>query len=700
MSNLVPLNPLALAIALTSLQALPTLAVAQTNAEQDIEEVVVTGSVLGESTQEELRTYPGNRNIITAEDLKHNAVRSIDDALQRTPGIKIQDETGTGVLPNVATRGLNASRSGYTQFLLDGVPLTLAPYGHTGQSLFPAALKNLDRIDIVRGGAAVQYGPNNVGGVINLVSKPIPEQWQTSLQEVVTVFSGGDALYDTYLSTGGPVSSDFAMQFEGNVITGDSEREHSATDVSNWVLKTRWNIDQDQSLALNLQRYDAETEMPGALYTEAYEQDRQQSLRPNDLFAGDSNRASVRYNRKLTNLGFADAGEFDWVTFGHDSTRNFQWDFTTAPEAEHWADTRAEPTMLRTSPREFLVWGTEPRASFLFTGGGIEQQLIIGARYMAEDIEYKLNQTVLATGVASTPRDWHLDTAAIAAYISDEIALLDGRLTVTPGLRYESVDMTFSDLGNNTETDNTITELLPGVTVGFEASERWFLYTNAQRSLRAPQIANIRGQGEEGAELAWNYEAGVRYGADDTGSIAAAVYQIDFVDQLLYNSTEQSFDNIGETRHQGLELEGNYSPSMLPQLQLHLAYNYLDSEQRKEGPNQGNELPYVSEHQLIWDATWEADDYYAALSGFYFSSAFSDATNTIDENSAGTAGELPSYTIWNIKVGKEWSPMFSTGLAVNNLFDEQYYFRGIDVSPAGRYPAPGRSVSLDLELLF
>ena len=39
-------------------------------------------------------------------------------------------------------------------------------------------------------------------------------------------------------------------------------------------------------------------------------------------------------------------------------------------------------------------------------------------------------------------------------------------------------------------------------------------------------------------------------------------------------------------------------------------------------------------------------------------------------------------------------------VAVNNLVDEEYYFRGIDTSPVGRYPAPGRSYTLDLNYQF
>ena len=64
--------------------------------------------------------------------IKKTAALSIDSAFQSVPGIKVQDETGAGVLPNISVRGLKASCSGHAQFLIDGMSLTLEPYNHTG----------------------------------------------------------------------------------------------------------------------------------------------------------------------------------------------------------------------------------------------------------------------------------------------------------------------------------------------------------------------------------------------------------------------------------------------------------------------------------------------------------------------------------------------------------------------------------------
>ena len=687
-----------LATAIASITSMSAFAASEPQT-KIMETVVVTGSVIGNSELEDVKEYPGARTVLTSKQIEKTAAHSIDAALQSVPGIKVQDETGTGVLPNISVRGLKASRSGHAQFLMDGVPLTLAPYGHTGQSIFPATLSMLDRIDIVRGGAAVQYGPNNVGGVINLVTKPIRNTWQTEISNRLTVFEAGDTpLNDFYLRTGGWLTDTFAIQLEGNFLKGESFREHSDTDVKNFQAKAQWLLSDTQELQAFIQRYDADTQMPGALSPEDYKKDRTQSKRPYDEYQGKSTRWSVKY---LHDLNIADSAELEVLTFGHNSERFFQWGFNSA--GGHWADPSLPSTDIRTSPREFRVYGVEPKLAMYFEGKSVTQNWIVGARYVNEDIDYKLTQTPIEGGETKVPRDWHLETDAFAGYISNEIGLFNDALKVTPGVRYESVDMTFDDLGKSQSADNKVTEWLPGLTVAYHLTDQWVGYANAQKSLRAPQIAYIRGLGEEGSELAWNYELGARYNQETT-SFNAALYRIDFKDQLQWQSATQTFDNIGKTLHQGIELSGRYVPKALQALSLGASYNYLDATLEENGPNKGNQLAYTSKHQLSWDATYTFTGIDTTLSGYYFSDAYADNANTSDEDVTGAKGKVPAYMVWNFNLGtdlyKDDKGKLRMNVAVNNLFDEDYYFRGIDTSPVGRYPAPGRSYTLDLNYQF
>lgn len=673
------------------------------------EVIVVTGSLLGNSEVADLKTYTGNRSIITADQISRTAARSIDTALQQVPGIKIKDETGTGILPNISVRGLDSSRSGYAQVLLDGIPMTLAPYGHTGQSLFPATLFMIDRIDVARGGASIQYGPNNVGGVINLISKSIPTDWETSVNERMTFFGDSRNLFDTNISTGGAVNDDFSMRFDGNITKGESFREHSETDIKNLMLKTVWNIDEQNSLDATLQYYDAFSELPGALNTPAYEADREQSLRPNDEFNADTKRVALKYNHVLDDSSIIDYGEVDLSVFGNKSSRNFQWDFYDASQdtdgnlGTSWSDTTQEATHLRNSPRDFTVFGIEPTTSLLIDGD-ISQHIIAGVRYVNEDISYQLNHIDKSSQVATRPRDWQMDTNAMAYYVSNKLGFFDDTLSITPGLRYEDVHMTFSNLGQDYNQDNHVTEWLPGITLGYEFSSNWFAYTNAQRSLRTPQISQLwpKDQTLE-SELSWNYEAGVRFTPTPRSNLSIAAYRIDFENKIEYDNDIRMFVNIGQTRNQGIELEGTYSPMALPDLILSGSYNYLDTEQL-DGEFAGNELAYVSKHQLSASAMYSINEIDLGLMAFYYSKSFSDLANTVEENVSGTAGEVPAYTVVNFNIGTEFFKQdnhgLKVGLSVNNLFDNQYYFRGLDVSPAGRVAAAGRSLSLDVGYTF
>ena len=658
--------------------------------------MTIQGDVLGAASDQEVRTYAGSRSVIDASDLKKASTRGLDDALQRVPGIKIFDETGTGALPQISVRGLYESRSGRIQALSDGIPLALAPYGQTGLSLFPMTMATVDRVDIVRGGAAVQYGPNNVGGVINFISKPIPREWETTLQEKTTFNAGGRQLWDTYLGTGGYLTDNFGLQLDINTLSGEYGREHSDTDVQNYRLRGQWNIDDDRDLSFGVQHYKADMDLAGALSVKDYKDDPRQSTRPLDRFEGDTDRVWGTYTQRLGAMGPFDSVEFSWTNFAHNSYRNFVVGLPFTPDGT--AVTKQD------GPRDFKVWGTEPRISATVDGDNVGQTWLLGARYVSEDIDYKVNRQSLATGVTAPFRDWKFDDNARAFYISNAISLLDHRLTITPGVRYENARMNYSDGITGFERENKSEEWLPGLTVGYQANDAWYVYANAQKSLRPPQVTQIVKEGAVGAELAWNYETGVRYTPWDGMRVDFNLYRIDFDDQIAYNATTDRFDNLGSTRHQGFETDIFWTPQAMRDLDLHAGYAYLDAKQRN-GTFKDNEVPYSSRNQFMVDARYRfAEHWTYNLDGLYISKAYTDAANTRDENASASVGELPAYWVWNTAVEREFpladKSVLTASAGISNLFNREYYFRGIDTAPWGRQAAPERSLTLGVNYRF
>jgi Fe(3+) dicitrate transport protein len=86
------------------------------------------------------------------------------------------------------------------------------------------------------------------------------------------------------------------------------------------------------------------------------------------------------------------------------------------------------------------------------------------------------------------------------------------------------------------------------------------------------------------------------------------------------------------------------------------------------------------------------------------SSAYSDETNSDEENATASVGELPAYWVWNTAIEREFKlqddSILTASAGVSNLFDRGYYFRGIDTSPLGRQSAPGRTLTLGVNYRF
>ena len=200
--------------------------------------------------------------------------------------------------------------------------------------------------------------------------------------------------------------------------------------------------------------------------------------------------------------------------------------------------------------------------------------------------------------------------------------------------------------------------------------------------------------------MAWNYEIGARTQVTTDINVSATLFRIDYDDQLQHNRTLDIYENLGETRHQGVEWTADWQAT--PRLALGLAYTYLDTEQLN-GDNKGNKLANAPEHHISAHAGYRVGPWQANLTALHVSDSYSDADNTRQETANGSAGKLPAYTLVNSRISRDFivsGNNLQLALAANNLLDEAYYFRGVDVSPVGRLPAPGRSFILEASLDF
>lgn len=647
--------------------------------------VNVTADWLGAPNAASAQRHPGARTVVSDDELQQTGARTVEETLRQVPGVTVLDESGTGILPNIGVRGLNPLRSEQVLLLQDGIPMTLAPYGQTGASLFPLTLQAIEAVDVARGGVAVHYGPNNVGGVINFITKRIPVKPSVTLKETLSFAKNGRMLSDSYLRAGGFVNDRLGLQVQANVIDGKGERAHSDTSTGNLMLDADWYPGDSTQIRAGLQKYTTRNELPGALTPSSYAQDRTQSTRPLDRFDGDTTRGYVNYKHQF------DGGvELDWNNFGHRSTRTFVFGNST--------NASVASTQRQSSPREFWVYGTEPRLSF-DVDGPIKQKIMLGMRYMREEVDYKVDSTTLSSGAYSVTRDWRFENDAYATYVSDTFSLLDGKLKVTPGVRHEDVRLAYRNNATGVQTRNTTSDLLPGLDVGYQARGDVFLFANAHKSLRPVQFTQITFGGDLAAERADNLEMGVRWAATPQVDLGLTAFRFQFDNKLEFVNSTVGFRNLGQARHQGGELEIKWRPQDVRGLELKTAYTQVHTEQLS-GTTLGNQLPYAPRQQLALDVTYRNQGWNWNLNGHYQSEMFSDSANTVAENATGSVGQIPSYWLWNAQVGHafKWgATRMKTSLALNNLFDADYYFRGVDYSQ-GRMPQAGRSILLSLQV--
>ncbi|CAH1386622.1 TonB-dependent receptor family protein [Candidatus Nitrotoga sp. M5] len=650
-----------------------------------LEAVTVSADWLGPPTPKSAKKHPGARTVITSQEINESGARTVEDVLRTVPGVRVLDESGVGFLPNIGIRGLNPLRSEQALILVDGIPITLAPYGQTGLSLFPLTMNSVESIDVARGGVAVHYGPNNVGGVINFVTKRIPHETSMTLKETVSFFAGGNVLSDTYFRVGGFVNDRLGLQLQANVIGGNAARAHSKSEVNNLMLDSHWLVTDNSEVKMGIQYYSTHNELPGALTPKSYDQDRNQSTRPLDSFNGDTLRGNLTYN-----YFFDNGAEFSWTNFGHRSNREFKFGNST--------DADIESTREMSAPREFLVYGSEPRLTFNIDGI-VKQKISLGARYMREEVDYLVDSRDLMTVAYSVARDWRFENNAYAFYMSDTFTLLDNKLKITPGIRHERIELDYRNNLSGAQTNNPTSDWLPGLDIGYQATNEVFLFANTHKSMRPVQFTQITLAADLASEKAKNYEAGIRWAPTKNIDTTLTGFRLDFDNKLQFVNQLVGFQNLGKARHQGVETEFGWRPEQVKGLELVTAYTYVDTKQLS-GEFIGNELPLAAHHQLSQRVNYRSGKWNWNVNGQYQSNSFSDGANSVDENATGSIGPIPAFAVFNAKVTYQTrlqGKKLTTSFGINNLFDKNYYFRGVDFSQ-GRMPSPRRSALMSLQI--
>lgn len=175
-----------------------------TAADNNSDTMVVSAS--GYSQQ--LRDAPASVTVISAKQLQNKPVRDLADAVKDVEGVSV---VGAANKQDINIRGLPGE---YTLILVDGRRQNSRESRPNGSGGFEAGfmppVEAIERIEVIRGPMSSLYGSDAMGGVINIITKKVTNEWRGSVTAGTIIQENSDSGNSTdgnfYLS--GPLIQD------------------------------------------------------------------------------------------------------------------------------------------------------------------------------------------------------------------------------------------------------------------------------------------------------------------------------------------------------------------------------------------------------------------------------------------------------------------------------------------------------------
>jgi Fe(3+) dicitrate transport protein len=650
--------------------------------ESTLESIQVSGDWLGTGLENSVKRYPGARTVVKKQEIEQTGASSIGDVMRRIPGVQTTDNSGTAgsaVSLNIGVRGLTGRYSPRSTVLLDGIPMAVAPYGQPQLSFAPISLNNIESIDVVRGGGAVRYGPQNVGGIINFKTRAIPTTagitGDATLRESSYSSGGGsNTQYSTFLGTQLDSGLGLALLYSGSA--GRGWRAGSDESVNDLAMKFRYELTPGSEFYGKVSYYDVKSFTPGGLTPAQYAADPFQNTRKHDFWDGKRTGVDFGYLNTLS-----DTQEFEIRTYYNKSFRQSVL-------------VNAAGNLYQHSPRNYQTLGIEPRYTQRVNLGPTINDVTVGYRFIRErgdDSAFDETVTTGALGVASTQKN---ATDANAVYLDDKIAF--GAWRVTPGIRYERIRSTRLDLSASQAFQSSNNKALPSINVAYLLTQDLTLFGNYNTSFGPVQNIQLNSQSAANPllpEVAKTLEAGARWKSNRISAEVTA-FNIRFDNQILQvaGSSPAVFQNIGATKHDGIETAIDYTfdkAGMWAGLNVFANYTYTRAIQ-KSGTTAGLDVPFYSRNTDTIGTHYTTGAWGFDLSTTHQSKQFADLPNTVVESVDGKTGQVPGFRTWNTQVS--WKVPGSKGVDIlaglNNLTDKRYYTRNADGNPGRMVGAP------------
>ncbi|TMM46881.1 TonB-dependent receptor family protein [Colwellia ponticola] len=591
-------------------------------------------TIFGENTA--VNSLPGSAHQLTQADLEKFDYTDIMRSLTSIPGVYVLEEDGYGLRANIGMRGTGQNRSEKVTIMEDGVLAAPAPYASPAAYYFPTAGR-MQQIEVLKGTSSAMYGPRTTGGVINMLSRQIPEQ---ELAGQLSVQAGQDGFAKVHGFIGGKgenissVVEVFRYQADGYKDINHSNKD-TGFEKNDVLAKVRYNTDDDaafyQEVEFKVKYSDEDSDDTYMGLTDAdFNADpySRYSASQNDNMATEHLQLQLSHVIKLSN-------RFNLATtvYHNDFSRNWYKVSKVGGEslgsggidiaAQHdQSPTGIIDVDIKANNRDYLSQGIQTVLDADFNN----HQVKFGARYHEDEMDrfqwvdqYALdatyNMTLTNSGIPGTDSNRIDSASAVALFVHDEWTM--GKFIINAGLRYEDMTIEREDWGKTdpnrlttpAHKKNKLDVVLPSLAVSYQLNDDLVLIGGVQKGFAPPAPGNADASNEESI----NYELGTRY-AKNAFNVEALFFYSDY-DNMHGNCTVSqncSDENIGEqynagaVKVTGLEFKTGYSVDFGDiSMPIDLTYTHTKTEFLNTfksdfwgDVNAGDDFPYVPENQF------------------------------------------------------------------------------------------------------
>lgn len=698
-----------------------------------LDEVTVTAT----RSERALRDTPGQVDVVDQQEIEERGYTGLDDLVRYVPGVDVEgDPTRLGT-SGFTIRGIGGNRV-LTE--IDGVPSAEQfDFGPFNIFQFAVDVDTLESVEIVRSAGSALYGSDALGGVVSLTTRS-PGSYLGGERSYVGLRGGFDGRNDESSLSGTAALG--GERFQASLLythRDGSEADNQGTVETQDFTRTAPNpIDRQQDNALLQVTYspsDSNQWLGAVEYfdTEA-ETEVFSSISPGTPFGSAVLESNGFDSQERTRVSLEYAG--NPLTSVADSVlvRLFTQDTSTEQVTNEIRQPSAGVATregLLTFDQETLGARGELRKAL---GDGV--LLTYGVSYLQDEFDQLRSReeffvetgapvpTTLALPTKYFPRS---EVEEFGAFLQAELEFFDGKLSVIPGVRFDSYDLDADEQdtiflagnpGTPTPVDFSQDKVSPKLGAVLSLTEKVSVFGQYARGFRAPPMSSVNnGFTNQGGgyrtlsnvdlepETSDNFELGLRV-VSRRASFSITAFENhyeDFIDTVFLGFNPVVFlvefqpQNVAEVTISGFEIGGEFR--LGERFTLRGAYTYTD------GDNDVTEEPLASiaPPQLVLGLR------YAAESGRWGGELIGTANGSRDESDLpadSTLFRVPSSEVFDLVAWVNMTDRLSLQLSAWNLTDETFwrwaYGRGLTEGSAtlDRFTDPGRSFGAQVRFAF